>query len=127
MKKKILIVEDDEWLAERYQSFLVKVGYSVSLATDALAAIKLIDEIVPDLLILDIMLTNGNALTLIHELQSYNDTAKIPKIVCSNLACDINFSDLKSYGICALLDKSTMSPGDLVKAINEAFDENSSN
>ncbi len=54
--KHIMLVEDDESLAEWFSDYLSENGYLVSLVTRGDLAIELIVEDQPDLVILDIML-----------------------------------------------------------------------
>lgn len=113
----ILIVEDDDWLAEQYARVLTKEGYKVSIVPHALAAIQAIDDISPDAIVLDVLLTGSTAFALLHELQSYGDTGDIPIILCSNLADDLSEDDLEPYGVKKILDKSKMVPDDLAAAL----------
>ncbi len=113
----ILIVEDDDWLAEQYARVLTKEGYKVSVVPHALAAVQAIDDINPDAIVLDVLLTGSTAFALLHEMQSYGDTGDIPIILCSNLADDLSEDDLEPYGVRKILDKSKMVPGDLVAAL----------
>lgn len=119
--KSILIVEDDEWLAEQYARVLKMSGYKTTVAPHALAAIDAVDDIGPDAIILDVLLTGSTAFALLHELQSYGDTGDIPIILCTSLANEFILDDLKSYGIRCVLDKTTMMPDDLVTELNRIF------
>lgn len=114
---KILIVEDDDWLAEQYARVLTGAGYETAVALHALAAIQIIDDINPDAIVLDVLLTGSTAFALLHELQSYGDTGNIPIILCTNLAVDLSVDDLEPYGVKKILDKTTMAPDDLVSAL----------
>jgi CheY-like chemotaxis protein len=118
-KHTVLIVEDDRWLAEQYKRVISSAGYGVIIAGHGLEAIQLIDDTKPDAIILDVLLTGSTAFTLMHELQSYEDTGSIPIIICTNLANELSIDDLKPYGVKRLLDKSTMVPGDLVASLKE--------
>jgi CheY-like chemotaxis protein len=113
----VLIVEDDKWLAEQYERILAQAGYKVSITLHALDAIGMIDKSVPDVIILDVLLTGSTAFALLHELQSYEDTGGIPVILCTNLANEMSLEDLEPYGVKQILDKTKMVPGDLVIAI----------
>ena len=115
----VLIVEDDDWLAELWQKTLKSNQFEVKKVTNAIDAINSIDQHVPDVLILDMMLPGTNAMTLIHELVSHQDTQKIAVIVCSSLPVK-KLESLKHYGVMAVLDKSTMSSSDLIYWINKA-------
>lgn len=114
--KKIVIVEDDTWLAEHYSRILTKAGYSVHLAPHALDAIDIIDEVEPDGILLDMLLAGVSGLALLHEMASHSDLAKIPIVVATNLGDQINENDLRPYGVSRLLDKATMTPDDVAAA-----------
>jgi len=117
----VLIVEDDEWLAEQHQRVLTIAGYKATVAPHAIAAIQLIDEIHPDAIILDVLLTGNTAFALLHELQSYGDTGSIPIILCTNLASELSIDNLKPYGVKRILDKTTMAPDDVVAAVRNVL------
>ena len=117
----MLIVEDDKWLAEQYFRVLSAKDYKVTTTSHALAAIQLIDDIQPDAIILDVLLTGSTAFTLLHELQSYGDTGVIPIIICTNLADELTLENLSSYGVKQIIDKTKMMPADLVLALQNVL------
>lgn len=114
---KVLLVEDDRWLAEVEERVLMGAGYDVMTAPHALAAIDIIDATPPDVVILDVLLAGSTAFSLLNELQSHGDTASIPIVLCTNLADQLSGSRLKEYGVRRVVDKSTMHPQDLVVAV----------
>ena len=116
-KQKVLIVEDEAWLAGQQRLLLEKAGFEVRVSPHAHAAIVQIDEFYPDVILLDVLLPGGTAFGLLHELQSYVDTGRIPVIICSATASELNEADLKSYGIKRILDKTQMTPEDVVAAV----------
>lgn len=113
----ILIIEDDVWLAEQYVRVLSREGYKTIISSDAQTAINAIDDNHIGAIILDVLLTGSTAFTLLHELQSYEDTGVIPIVLCTNLANELSLNDLKPYGVRRILDKTTMIPDDLVTAL----------
>jgi CheY-like chemotaxis protein len=117
----ILVVEDDHWLSEQYARVLLGAGYGVTCVSNALSAIEKIDDINPDVIILDILLTGSTAFALLHELQSYSDTGSIPIVLCTNLASELQLEDLRPYGVKRILDKTKMLPDDLVIAIRSVL------
>jgi len=114
---KVLLVEDDPWLAELELRTLEEAGYEVVHAPHAPSAIVKIDDEKPDVVVLDVLLTGGTAFALLHELQSYEDTGELPIILCTNMAEHLKLDDLRSYGVRRIIDKSTMRPEDLVAAV----------
>lgn len=114
---KILIVEDDNWLAETHRLLLSAAGHDVKIVNHALAAIDEIDNFQPEALILDILLPVATGFSLLHEMQSYADTGQLPVIVTTSIASDLDLEDLRPYGVRRILDKSTMKPDDLLSVV----------
>lgn len=117
----VLVVEDDEWLADQQKLTVESAGYKVQVAHHALGAIRMIDDRHPDAIVLDVLLAGSTAFALMHELQSYGDTGDIPIILCTNLASELSIDDLGVYGVKKILDKSTMTPGDLVSSLRSVL------
>ena len=59
---KILVVEDDEKISKALNIRLSFDGYEVSRAFDAIAALNMLKEDQPDLVLLDISIPGGNGL-----------------------------------------------------------------
>ena len=71
----ILLVEDNKDIQELNKNLLETVGYNVYLAMNLASARQSINELAPDIIVLDIMLPDGNGLDFLGELrQSNNDT-----------------------------------------------------
>ena len=117
----ILLVEDDRWLADSYMHVLD--DYEVDTAIDGHDAMDLIDSNDYELIIADVMLERGMVFDLLHELQSYDDTAKLPIILCTSLAQRIMLQDVREYGVVAVLDKATLTPKLLREAVEQAVYE----
>ncbi len=119
--KKVLIVDDDRWLAEQQVRTLKQAGFKAAVSPHALAAIEDIDNFKPDVIILDVLLPGSTGFALMHELQSHSDISRIPIILCTSLAGDVSLDNLKPYGVRRLLDKSTMQPDDIVAAVRSVL------
>lgn len=119
--KRVVVVEDDEWLAEHYLRVLRRAGYETYHAPHAVAAIDIIDKVQPHAILLDVLLTGTTALALLHELKSHDDLAKIPIVLATNLADQIQLDDVKSYGVKRILDKASMYPEDIDAAIRSVM------
>lgn len=113
----VLIVEDDLWLAEQFERALIREGLSVRRTSNGHVAIELVDECMPRVVMLDLLLPGSTGMALLHELQSYRDTGKIPVVLCTNLAASLRLDELRPYGVQRLLDKTTMHPDDVVAAV----------
>ena len=82
---KILVVEDDIELASTYKKFLLGQGYDVWLETRGDLVLLAVEDFVPDLIILDIILPGLDGFSIIESLQSRESSKKIPILVVSNL------------------------------------------
>lgn len=67
---KILIVEDDQRLAELTQEYLIRNGLEVSIEGDGLRAIRRIVDEQPDLVVLDVMLPGADGLAVCREVRN---------------------------------------------------------
>lgn len=118
--KTVLILEDDAWLRESYQRVLKRAGYNVVVTSTAHEAIQCIDTMMPSVCIVDILLDGHSALGLLHELQTYNDTQRIPIIICSSLQHPLlDVRKLHNYGVVSVLEKQTITPETLLRTVNE--------
>jgi DNA-binding response OmpR family regulator len=112
----VLVIESEPWLGDHYQRQLEAQGYTVARAFNAYAAIDVVDEKQPVAIIMSLLLNGPGALNLLHELQSYTDTADIPVIVCTNLP-NIELEELEPYGVKGLLNTASMKPSDIVATV----------
>lgn len=117
----VLIVEDDQWLAQQYVRTLELAGFNARFVSHGLAAIDTIDAKTPDILLLDVLLPGGTIFTLLHELRSHTDLAAIPVILCTNSADQLAEEDMAAYGVVRVLDKAVMKPEDIVAAVKKAL------
>jgi DNA-binding response OmpR family regulator len=118
---KVLIVDDDTWLSDTFSTVLTAHEWQVRVCHDAHVAIDVVDEWLPSVVLLDILLPHASGIGLIHELQSYDDTKDVPVVLCSSLAVDI---PLDEYGVYAVLDKTTMTPELLLETLKGALRAN---
>lgn len=79
-KQKIMIVDDDENIAELIQLYLTKECYDTTIATDGEAALTILRHYQPDLVLLDIMLPGIDGYEVLREIRK---TTNIPVIMLS--------------------------------------------
>ena len=81
MTPHILVVEDEDSLAMLLQYNLQKEGYDVALAGDGEEALLLVDERLPDLVVLDWMLPKISGIEVCRRLRQRNETRNLPIIM----------------------------------------------
>lgn len=84
-QKKVLVVEDDVFLSDIYKSKLTLQKLNVIIANDGEEAIKMAQEEMPQLIILDILLPKKNGIEVLEVLKKMEKTKNIPVIIASNL------------------------------------------
>ncbi len=77
----IYIVEDDESIREIEEFALKNAGHKVLGFPDARSFFKKLDDIVPDLCLLDIMLPDESGNEIVRKLRKNGDTKRIPVIM----------------------------------------------
>ena len=78
---RIYIVEDDESIREIEEFALKNAGHKVLGFPDARGFFKKLDDIVPDLCLLDIMLPDESGNEIVRKLRKNGDTKRIPVIM----------------------------------------------
>lgn len=102
---KILVVDDDQGVLLFIEHVLSKANYSVVTANSGNLAIKLLKQSLPDLLITDIVMDNGEGTTLIIELRKFSN---IPILAISggNIGFGSDYLDMAvSFGANDALSK----------------------
>jgi two-component system phosphate regulon response regulator PhoB len=79
--KRLLVVEDDRPIAELLKHHFTSAGFKVTTTPDGDEALILIDEIKPDLVLLDWMIEGTSGIEVCRRLRRSADTAKLPIIM----------------------------------------------
>jgi chemosensory pili system protein ChpA (sensor histidine kinase/response regulator)/putative two-component system response regulator len=121
MDKKILIVEDDEFLQELAATKLMKAGFKVEVAPNGEQAIKKFDAgYVPDCMLLDIMMPGSiDGFGILEHVRKTDAMKTIPVITFSNLADDESIMKAKSLGANDFMIKSNFTLDELVAKVLE--------
>ncbi len=83
MCKKILIVDDNEFIIEVMTYILNNSGYEVIALNNGFEVISHIKTNNPDLIILDVMLPGINGLEICKEIKGNTNTKNLPIIMCT--------------------------------------------
>lgn len=73
MKASILVVEDEEKLAQAVALYLRNAGFAVEIALDGQAALESFEREPPDLIVLDLMLPTMDGWTVCHKIRKSSD------------------------------------------------------
>ena len=123
MAKKILIIEDEQAIAEAMKTGLIEAGYEAVTAYDGEEGLKQVKELKPDLILLDLLLPKKDGMTLLHELREDEETAKIPVMILSQLSDTDKISEGVSLGVVGYLVKVDFSLAEVVEKIKGVLGE----
>jgi DNA-binding response OmpR family regulator len=117
--KKLLIVEDDQFLRELYVEILTEEGFVVDQAIDGEEAYNKMYAGGYDLVLLDIMLPKTDGLKILERLRTETPPLKPngPVVVLSNMDHDSAISKAISLGARGYMIKSDQTPGQIIRKI----------
>ena len=114
-RQTILVVEDDEDLRRLFRTALALAGYDVVEAGDGLEALQRIDQVLPDLVVLDLLLPGMSGMVVQQELAAQALTRQIPVVVITGTAIEPESLDV------ACLLRKPVSPDDLIEAVRKCL------
>lgn len=115
--KKILIVEDDEFLVQMYATKLELQDFQVQTAGDGKQAMKAIKKDLPDLILLDLNLPIMDGFQVLEELKKEERTKKIPVLVLTNYGQKEHIDKCLALGASDYLIKAHFVPSEVVDKI----------
>ena len=81
LKKRILLIEDEEDIAALIKLQAEMAGYKLFVETDGVAGLRAVERDRPDLVILDIMLPGQNGFDVCRKIKSNSELRNIPVII----------------------------------------------
>jgi DNA-binding response OmpR family regulator len=119
--KKILIIEDDQIVANVYRNKLAVEGYHTEIAADGETGLKTMRTFKPDLIVLDLMLPKMSGVDVIQQVRSEPDFLKVPIIVFSNTYLTNMIQQAWKAGANKCLSKASCSPGEVVDVVRNTI------
>jgi DNA-binding response OmpR family regulator len=115
--KNILLVEDDDGLANVYQQRLEAEGFSVKRVPNGEDALAVAIEFKPDLILLDVMMPKVSGFDVLDILRNTPETANIKVIMLTALSQDTDKEKAEKLGADDYLVKSQVVIADVVERI----------
>ena len=119
MFKTILFVEDSEVELIAYSNALQKAGYCVHSAKDGLEAMRLLNSIAPDLVLLDLLLPRFNGVEVLKYIRSNANLKNLPVIIFSTNSIIDSEDEPLLEGAARRILKCKCNPAKLLEAIQE--------
>jgi DNA-binding response OmpR family regulator len=122
--KKILIIEDDQIVANIYRNKFSIEGFQVEIAHDGVAGLETIHNFKPDAVVLDLMLPKMTGVDLMKKIRSEADYQKLPIIVFSNTYLTNMVQEAWKAGATKCLSKANCSPKQLLDVVRGTLGSN---
>ena len=120
-KTKILIVEDDAFLAGIYSSKFDKEGFEVLMAGDGEAGLKMAQSKHPDIMLLDILLPKLDGFEVLEKIKASEATCDIPVIMLTNLVQKEDVDKGIKLGAVDYLIKAHFIPSETVEKVRKVL------
>src|SRR3989344_9056716 len=122
-QKRVLIVEDDQFLREFYQELLTAEGYFVDAASDGEIALTKLRSNEYNLVLLDLMLPKKDGVQVLRDLKvSPPKSSQINILVLTNLGQDLVVKECFDLGADGYLIKSALNPDQVLTEVKSYLD-----
>ena len=118
MEHKVLVIEDDPATSRLVEYSLRHAGYQVIRAANGLEGIRMACSEAPDLVILDVMLPGLDGYEICHRLKADAATARLPILMFSAKAQEIDRNTGLKVGADEYLTKPA-APADIVGRVQK--------
>lgn len=120
MAKKILLVDDDQYIRELYIEVLKEAGYEVTPCADGQEASTAMAQGGYDLVLLDIMMPKLDGIGVLKSIVGKPPaTPNGPVILLTNLAHDPVLQEATALGAKGYLIKADITPDQLIEKVKE--------
>lgn len=117
----VLIVEDDEFLANIYKTKFDMEGFKVGLATNGEEGWKSAKKKKPDIILLDILLPKVDGYVLLKQLKEDAELKGIPVILLTNLGQKDDVDKGLELGAVDYLIKAHFKPSEVIEKVRKAL------
>ena len=122
--KKVLIIEDDQIVANIYRNKFSQEGFQVEIALDGNVGLELVRSFRPDAVVLDLMLPKLTGVELMKKIRSDPQFEQLPVIVFSNTYLTQMIQDAWKAGATKCLSKSNCTPKQVIDVVRSTLPNN---
>lgn len=115
--KRILLIEDNEYMGRMYQNLLSLEDYLVSWARDGEEGLEKASSLKPDLILLDVIMPKINGIQVLQKLKDSPDTKNIPVVILTVIGEQDIIDRALKLGAEGYIIKSTVDLNQLISEI----------
>jgi DNA-binding response OmpR family regulator len=119
--KKLLLIEDDQIVANIYRNKFTVEGFQVEIALDGEAGLKLANTFAPDIVILDLILPKMSGVDVLRHLRAREESKRIPVVVLSNTYLSQMVREAWRAGATKCLSKANCTPNHVIEVVLGVF------
>ena len=101
----VMVVDDSVTVRKVTQRLLVREGYNVLLAKDGVDALRQMQEVIPDVMLVDIEMPRMDGFDLTKNVREHADYANVPIIMITSRTADKHRNHALSLGVDVFLGK----------------------
>ncbi|NLI53884.1 MAG: response regulator [Clostridiales bacterium] len=124
--KTLLIVEDSEPAIIQIKDLIERTGHKILIARSAVEAYRIVDEVIPDAIILDLMMPEIDGFETLNALRASEKTANVPVLILTaKHITNEELGQLKRNHISQVVQKGGINGSDFIAAVTNMFQKNS--
>ena len=120
---KIVIVEDEQAIAEMYRFKLQQSGYDVRFALNGEDGLALVQEFKPDLVLLDLMMPKMSGEEMLRRMRASDWGKDIKVIILTNVTEDVVANQLEALRVSRYMVKANYTPSQVAEIVPEVLGE----
>lgn len=120
--KKILLVEDEEMIAEMYRMKFEQAGFAIDIAFDGRQGVDKATTADYDLILLDLFMPNMNGFEALAAIRKNDGIKKTKIFILSNLVQNPDIDKGFALGADGFLVKASLTPTQLIETVTMIFD-----
>jgi len=120
--RKVLLVDDDQFLLDMYVIKFTKAGYEVKSADSTAKALKLVKEgYIPDIILSDIVMPDMDGLDFVDVLRKESLVPKTIIIMLTNQGSSDDIARAKKLNVDGYIVKATTIPSEVLSQVEKIF------
>lgn len=123
-QRTIVLIEDEETLANLLRAKLQRAGYDVKTAGDGMTGLDLIRSLKPDLVLLDLLLPRLSGFGILEKLTEEHFLPDLPIMIISNSGQPVEIDRALKMGVKDYAVKVNFDPAEVLEKVNRFFEEN---
>ena len=119
MASKIIIAEDDQFVAKAMLTKLTKEGFEVKIVSDGVQLMELLKSYIPDLIILDLLMPKKDGFEVLTAMKADAKLKDIPVIMLTNLGEEADVKRARKLGASDYMIKAHFLPSEVIAVVKK--------